>query len=62
MHRNAHCNTIYNSQDTEDIKMTTDKEMDKEDVAYIYIYISDVEKKNIATCSYMDRPRDYHTK
>ena len=36
MHTSDHYNTIYNSQDMETTQFSTDRGMDKEDVAYIY--------------------------
>ena len=36
MHPNVHCNTIYNSQDMEATKMSTDRGVDKEDEVHIY--------------------------
>ena len=37
-HPSVHCSTIYNNQDTETNKMSISGEMDKEDMAHIYIY------------------------
>ena len=44
--------------------MSIDKQMDKEDVIYVYNGISHSHKKewNNAICSNMYAPRDYHTK
>ena len=51
--------------------MSIDRQMDKEDVAYIcntlhthtHLYISAVKKEwNNTVCSIMDEPRDYYTK
>ena len=44
--------------------MSIDTWMDKEDMGYIYsgILLSHKKEWNIAICSNMDRPRDYHTK
>ena len=36
MYPNVHCNTIYNSQDMEETQMSTNREMEKEKVEYIY--------------------------
>ena len=43
--------------------MSIDRWMDKEDVAHIYhgILLSHKKEWNIANCSNMDGPRDYHT-
>ena len=44
--------------------MSIDRLLDKEDVVHIYngILLSLRKEQNNATCSNMDRPRDYHTK
>ena len=44
--------------------MSMDKWMDKEDVVHIYsgILLSHKKEWNNAINSYMDRPRDYHTR
>ena len=44
--------------------MSTDREMDKEDVVHIYngILLSHKKEQNNAICNNMDGPRDYHTK
>ena len=36
MHPNAHCSTIYNSQDTETASLSIDRGMDKNDVVHIH--------------------------
>ena len=36
MHPNVHCSTIYNSQDVETTYMSINREMNKENMAYIY--------------------------
>ena len=36
MNLSVHCSTIYNSQDTEETWMSTDRGMDKEDVINKY--------------------------
>ena len=36
MNQSFHSSTIYNSQDMEATEMPIDREMDKEDVVYIY--------------------------
>ena len=46
MYHNAHCSTIYNSQDMEATYMFIDRGMDKEDVAHIYNGIYSAIKKN----------------
>ena len=56
-----HCSTLYNSQDMEAIWMSTDTEMDKEDVVYTMEYYLAI-KNNNAICKHMHEPRDYHTK
>ena len=61
MHLNVHCSTLYNSQDMEAIWMSTDTEMDKEDVVYTREYYLTI-KNNNAICNNMHEPRDYHTK
>ena len=38
MHRNVHCSTLYNSQDTETTSMSIHRGMDKEDAVYIYTH------------------------
>ena len=38
-HPSVHCITIYNSQDMEATEMSIYREMNKEDVVYIYIYM-----------------------
>ena len=49
MHPKVHCSTIYNSQEREATKMSTDRGMDKEDVVHIYTmeYHSDIKKNEI---------------
>ena len=43
-------------------KCPIDRWLDKEDVTYIYVYIwIQLNQKNNAICSNMDRPREYHT-
>ena len=44
--------------------MCIDKWMDIEDVVYLYdgILLKHKKEWNNAICSYMDEPRDYHTK
>ena len=44
--------------------MSIDRWIDKEDVTHIYngILLSHKKKQNWVICSYMDGPRDYHTK
>ena len=37
-HLKVHCSTIYNSQDMEATQVFIDREMDREDMVYIYIY------------------------
>ena len=36
VHPNVHCSTVYNSQDMEATYLSTDREMDKEDVVHIF--------------------------
>ena len=36
MHPNAHCSTIYNSQDMEATQMSINRGVDKEDVVHMY--------------------------
>ena len=45
MHPSVHCNTVYNSQDTEAIQMPIDRGMDKEDSVHILNGISVSHKK-----------------
>ena len=45
----------------EAIWMSTDTEMDKEDVVYAMEYYLAI-KNNNAICNHMHEPRDYHTK
>ena len=48
IHPNVHCSTIYNSQDMETTKMSTDRRMDKEDVVqYTMDYYSAIKRKEI---------------
>ena len=47
MHPNIHCSTLYNLHDTEAASMSTDKEMDKEDLVCIY--------KGICVCAFLLR-------
>ena len=42
--------------------MSFDRDLDKEDVVYIYIYICIYIHNGILLSSKMDGPRDYHTK
>ena len=44
--------------------MSIDRGMDKEDMVHIYneILLSHEKELNNAICSYLDGPRDYHTK
>ena len=63
----VHRSTIYNSQDKEATQVSTNIQMNKEDVVCVcvcvYNGISVSHKKPYnAICSNMDRPRDYHTK
>ena len=37
MHSNVYCSPVYNSQGVEAMYMSIDREMDKEDVVYIYM-------------------------
>ena len=62
MHPNVHNSTIYNSQDMEATQVSTDRWMDKEDVAHIYngILISHKKEQNWVICSEVGRPRDCH--
>ena len=63
VHPCVHSNTIHNSQDMETTSMSVERWMDEEDVARIYHGILLRHRKwNSATCSDMDRARDYHTK
>ena len=39
MYPSVPTSTVYNSQDMKTTKMTTGRQMNKEDVEYIYIYI-----------------------
>ena len=52
------------AQDTEAAKLFIDKCMTKEDVVYIWdgILLSHKKEQNLAICSNMDEPRDYHAK
>ena len=63
-HPNVHSSTIYNSQDMEAMWMSINRWVDKEDVVHIYngILFSHKQEWNNAICSYMDGPRDDHTK
>ena len=63
MHSDAHCSTIYNSQDMEATYMSIDRGMAKEDVVHIYngLLLSHKKEQNNAICSNMDEPRDCHT-
>ena len=38
MHPNVHSNTIYINQDMEATQVSINRQMDKEDVVYIYIH------------------------
>ena len=63
MNQSFHSSTIYNSQDMEATEMPIDREMDKEDVVYIYNGISHSHTKkewNNAVYSHMGGPRDFH--
>ena len=64
MHHSIHSSTIHNSQDMEATWMSLNRWMDIEDVTHIYngILLSHKTEWNNAICSYMDGPRDYHTK
>ena len=60
MHPNVDCSTIYNSQDME---MSTNRGMDKEDVLHIYngMLLSHKKERNWVICRDVDGPRDCHT-
>ena len=63
MNQSFHSSTIYNSQDMEATEMPIDREMDKEDVVYIYNGISHSHTKkewNTAVYSHLGGPRDFH--
>ena len=63
MHPNAHCKTIYNSQDMEATWTSINRGMDKE-MWYIYImeYYSVIKKEwNNSICNNIDGPRECHT-
>ena len=70
MHRNTHCNTIYNSQNMETTWMSTNRRMDKDVVfcilcVYIYIHnrmLFSRKKWNWVTCRGVDGPREFQTK
>ena len=64
MHPNVYCNTVYNSQDMEATKMSTNRWMDKADVVYIYngILLSHKKEWNNAICSNIVGPKDYPIK
>ena len=53
MHPDAHCRTIYNSQDIVATFVSIDREMDKEDVVHIHngVYYSTIKKKKTETAS-----------
>ena len=63
MHHKVHCSIIYNSRDMEATQVSTDRWMDKEDVAHIYngILLSHKKKWNWVICSEVDGPRVCHT-
>ena len=46
MHPNVYCSTIYNSSDTEATQMSINRQMDKENIIYIYNGILISHKKN----------------
>ena len=63
MHTNIHRSTIYCSQDTEAPYMSTDRGVNKEDVAHVYSgLLLSYKKWNNAICSNRDGHRDYYTK
>ena len=64
MHPNVNGNTIYNSQDMEAPKVSTDSGMDKEDGEHIYsgILLSHKKEWNTTICGNMDGPEDDYTK
>ena len=63
MYPNIHSSMIYNSQDMETTQVPINRWTDKEDVIYLYSEIwLHHGKWNIALCSNMEEPREYHTK
>ena len=64
MHPNVQCSTIYNDQDMEATRMSTDRGMNKENVVHIYNVILSNHKKesNNGISSNMDGPTDYYIK
>ena len=63
MYHNAHCSSIYNSQNMEATKVSIIGWMDKEDVAHIYngILLSHKKKRNGVICGEVDGARVCHT-
>ena len=65
MRPDVHWSTVYNNQAVETTLMSINREMDQEDVVYIYVveYYSAIKMNEIMpfATAWMDR-RDYHTK
>ena len=67
-HSYVHSIIVYNSWDTETTLMYIDRQMDKEEVACIYVYmyigilLSHKKEWNNAIYNNVDEPRDNHTK
>ena len=64
MHTSVHSSTIYNSQGMETTQVPINRQFVLKDVVYIHngILLSHKKEWNIAICSNMDGPREYHTK
>ena len=63
MHTHVHCSIIYNSQDMEATKVSTDRWMDK-DIALIHngILLSHKKEWNFVICSNIDGSGGYYAK
>ena len=64
MHHSVHSSAINSNQDMEATLVSINRRMDEDDVAHTYseILLSHKNEWNNATCSNMDRSKDYHTK
>ena len=62
VHSNVHSSTVYNCQAMEATEVSINRGMDKEDVIYNGILLSNTKEGNFAICSNMDGLRGHYAK